>query len=664
MIKFIDKSVVKVISKKMVIIIFALAVSLSRPTQSLQGYDCGHQHGSYKPYSAENVEACPALDDWDPVVKPVEAQVIRSSKQDTLEAYECQLRVTNIAEYCGRLESAAYGAPVELETKAFKLMDPADCKLLNEKNVMTFRYGDNKVEKFYTFGKGSFSRQIMTRGNRTNTGDCRAEDFTEGDRHFPHHTLRTIIEGKVIKKKIKFNRKYRLVTINEKEIEVDQQYSYQRSTIIWNSPEDSCKLGMHSLFEGYGSLYEGNKVYDHPSMVLVQNSEQTFGLQLGEVTNLCGSDVFKTNIQDLYVTVNETKQLNSGLYWYISKLQYQKAKVDELQNLKSMMTRNFITYSRVFSDAVKDIILEICETSRQISLNSLSLMRISENEGVRTAFGFGFNAIRRGSVFHIYPCRETEVSYRHLPNDTKDIPISFVDSQGFRRDGFLDTSTRHIKNSTIFYKSSSSSLPVTWDFQDGEYKCKTETGLIDCGAPKILPVFYDGVTEALKQKEDTLVFHGNLDDIPEEERLALEMKVTEFREDVEMDGIIRSKQYTFAREIFQKKYDSMFGTLGMPDFQNTVNEAVQNTNLISTMPTYIGMAGLTILTLFALCRLWSLYKDPKVEFWNLRNMFYVVIYPSKLYSEEETTLVSDNKTELDQIIVEMNRNGFNIRSNL
>ena len=285
-------------------------------------------------------------------------------------------------------------------------------------------------------------------------------------------------------------------------------------------------------------------------------------------------------------------------------------------------------------------------------------MRISEDEGVKSAFGFGYKALRRGTVFHIFQCRETEVTYRHLANETRDMPITFYDSEGIRREGFLDTVTRQIKNSTIMYHTFSNSLPTTWDTQEGSYKCRSRTGLVDCGTPALLSVNVEKIKDALKQKRDTIVYSGTLDDIPEEILRTQREYEKDFRMDVEYNNNVETKGYILGQQILEKNASNVFRAFGMPNFQQEVTQAMDNTGIIGILPTIIGTITGVFCVLFAICKLCYLYRDPNYNFWNIRNMFLIIFVPSKLYSAQEEQIAEENEISLKKIKIDLKRSGI------
>ena len=71
-----------------------------------------------------------------------------------------------------------------------------------------------------------------------------------------------------------------------------------------------------------------------------------------------------------YVTYNSSL-VNNGLFWKIPNVEVEGGIVDELQNLQSLLTRNYVTERKQYADALKSITSELCETRRKVNLNNL-----------------------------------------------------------------------------------------------------------------------------------------------------------------------------------------------------------------------------------------------------------------------------------------------------
>ena len=642
----------------MVVFITTLLMVVFIPLNALEGFDCGHQYKEYKTFDASHVEKCPDFEDWFPIIEPKHVQILRSTRIDEIEVRECRILVTQIADYCGSTNSEGVGVSIEVKTNSWTKMLPQDCKKLDDEEIMTYRFGDDKNITWDTHGKGRFSREILERGDSDEHGNCIGEDFTIGNHHFNNHVLRTIVFGQVIKHKVRFNANYQQVEINGERIPVKERYSYQRSTIIWDDPEKTCSTNIFELYKGAAQLYKS----DDPtisSMLLVEDfaDQSIFGLEIKDQVHICKHEVYKTNIQDVYITMNETF-LNSGLYWEITEVTEAGSQVDEVQNLKALLTKNFVTYGVAFSEALKAMFISICENLREITMANLLLMRISEDEGLVASFGQGYNAVRRGAGFHVYPCRKVEVTYRHILNDTRDVPIYFEDSLGRQREGYLDIVTGKIKNTTIFYETSET-LPVGWDFGGGSFKCKSGT-LSECESPAMLPVDFGVVKEALDQKQQTIAVDGHLDSTKiqnNEDNKKDNLEKVQLQMIADRENDIKIQQKKQGLQIQRKDYQHVFETFGMPGFQEEVTHIRENTGFIHSIILGMGVGSVVSFIIFAFAKGFFLYMDPTVNFTH-KNLFYAIFKPDKIYGEQERLLALKNENRFQELKLKIKQNGY------
>ena len=62
---------------------------------------------------------------------------------------------------------------------------------------------------------------------------------------------------------------------------------------------------------------------------------------------------------------------NNNFDFFIFNVEVEGGIVDELQNLQSLLTRNYVTERKQYADALKSITSELCETRRKVNLNNL-----------------------------------------------------------------------------------------------------------------------------------------------------------------------------------------------------------------------------------------------------------------------------------------------------
>ena len=47
------------------------------------------------------------------------------------------------------------------------------------------------------------------------------------------------------------------------------------------------------------------------------------------------------------------------------------------------------------------------------------------SQGIIGALGYGFTAVVKGDVAHVFGCKEVEVTYRHMAEDAQFLPVFY-----------------------------------------------------------------------------------------------------------------------------------------------------------------------------------------------------------------------------------------------
>ena len=525
----------------------------------LLGYDCGKQYLSTKKYSATEVEECPEIPGWfdDPI--PVEIQLIRIPKKEILKAKVCEVRVTKIVHFCGKLDSLLYGVPIMLEKdKPFKI-SKRDCERLVREKMMTFA-----GESWYTDEK-EFSRDIVVHGSRdAESGTCSAATFRSNGKAFEHHVMRKVVSVRILDEDYEYNYEDQAVRINKHVIALtDGYYETDFRTLIWDNPYKQCTLGSNfkKAYEGKGLLYRPTNT-NLLDMILVhhESTSQTFGVELKSVYSRCGHTMYSTQLQDVKITVNRTEYNGGDSSWKIhdlpaTNLQY----VDPVQNLKALVGFNYVSQAAHFSDAISELASHACEDRRRITQNNLSILRIDPSEGVYLMYGRGFNGLLRGSVFYLYQCEEKQFQYREVEEDFQDIPVFYNTDEDEIIEGFLDSITLNFKESSIYY-SNKGVLPVMYNW-GGNFKCK-QGDLIDCGDAEQLAHNFDNVLDGLKHKASRVKYDGGVDDFDTRRR---------FRESVEEANDIKNSVHFYGGSVVNhQSEEDLFSIFNLDDIKATI----------------------------------------------------------------------------------------------
>ena len=315
----------------------------------LIGYDCGKQYKGTKAYSLTEVEQCPEIPGWfqDPI--PVELQLIRIPKKETLKTTVCELRKTKIVQYCGKLDSLIYGVPIILEKDKPYAMSKLDCEQL-VKNKQ-FSYGG---ETWYTDAT-QFSKDIMVKGFRNEeTGSCTADSFRSHGKYFDHHVMRDIITVNIVEESHQFNYEEKAVKFNHQVVPLDEEfYDDSTRTIIWENPFQTCQFGSNFrlAFEGKGMLYRPTNT-NLLDMVLVHHvgTSQTFGIEIKSQDSKCGHTMYSTQLEHVKITLNLTEYNGGETAWRVTNLPRTRLEdVDPVQNLKSLVGYNYVSQVSIFN---------------------------------------------------------------------------------------------------------------------------------------------------------------------------------------------------------------------------------------------------------------------------------------------------------------------------
>ena len=58
-------------------------------------------------------------------------------------------------------------------------------------------------------------------------------------------------------------------------------------------------------------------------------------------------------------------------------------------------------------------------------MNIFLLQNYSYSQGIIRALGYGYTAVVKGDVAHIFGCQEVEVTYRHMNMDAQFLPVFY-----------------------------------------------------------------------------------------------------------------------------------------------------------------------------------------------------------------------------------------------
>ena len=619
-------------------------ILILKNTEAIIGYDCGGaQYKSYLRYSAVNVQSCPAIEGWFKQEIPVDIQLIRVPKKEKVKVYVCDVRVTTIARFCGRTDSLLYGTPLVLQRDAPHLMTKSQCQNLVYNQQMEYE------GEVWTSKKKFFTKDVVTIGSRdAQKGTCKAGPiFKKNNKTFTSHFLRNIVTVHIKEFEIEYVYRDQTITLKRKPVDLSEEYhSSDSQVMVWKNPYQSCEEGsnMKQMYSGAATLFKPSNP-DLPDMVLVNKTDtnQVFGIEIGQPTSTCRYDMYDTNLLDVKITLNYS-HINDDNSWKVPGLDETSLKhVDPVQDIKALSTFNFANSAKKLSTTISELAKESCETKRRIKLTQLSIMRLNANEGSHLLFGFGFNAILRGSTFLIYQCEERDFQYRHVEEDYEDVPVSYQ-INGTQYSGFLDSITFKLKSSSYSYDNNGF-LPVIYNFENS-WKCK-QSGLIDCSTPEVLPHNFDELKNKLKLKHNDAIYDGGIDDIKDRERFRI---TTNERPDIQASSINIAHAVTS-----HENEDNIYNKFNLDEMHSSMLESSWIGNSWALSFKVIGAIVTALGICFGISRYFHWKKASPTFRENLWNLVHLFCNPVQFFSNLNMIHHEDFEDEMEKIVIHMNK---------
>ena len=331
---------------------FLLYLLLSCPfVECIIGYNCDKPKRKPLRYSSTDVQQCPEkIEGWFEEGVPVSVQLIQIPSKETMTAYKCSVAVETVVEYCGRTDSIRYGGQEVLGKNEAYVMPIEDCNRLVHNQVMTYKSHTWPAKALY------FSKDVVVQGSRDEVGaTCTAaEPFESHGRNFTHSILRNIVSVHLTREDLEYNSQKLKVNLDDHEVAVTKEaFSGTTATWLWNDPSRTCSAGenMREGYTGEGLLYKPVNP-NLPQMLLVNNKEkkQIFGIELGGQEDRCKFTVFKTQLQEIRVSLNITKSHN----WKIPNLRPTSVtSISAEDNLQGLLGYNFVSITNKVSKRLK-----------------------------------------------------------------------------------------------------------------------------------------------------------------------------------------------------------------------------------------------------------------------------------------------------------------------
>ena len=245
-----------------------------------------------------------------------------------------------------------------------------------------------------------------------------------------------------------------------------ESFSTPHTVSVWDKMNSEvCEDNVGLIFEGTGTLFSiGQEEEKQKEVLIVQVPEKSlfFSLNLKTPLGVCGTHGFSTQFPDISVVT--FREFDKPLH--LKKIGGQDVSVHE--NILATMGYNNLMSAKKIQDAFNKFSVQLCEQERKSLVQHQNMIRNHPSEAMLDLDGEkGFMAQTRGAVVHIIKCTPVQASYRHIDEDTKEIPVTYNG-----RDMFVDPVSMVLKPNATVVKSGVFT-PVMWKI-GGIWFCKNK----------------------------------------------------------------------------------------------------------------------------------------------------------------------------------------------
>ena len=179
------------------------------------------------------------------------------------------------------------------------------------------------------------------------------------------------------------------LSINKKEISVEQQYNIEKVTTVWDLPELNCTDNLHQIYNKTARLYT-SKEEGVKDIVLINDSKtkQFMALQIVKQVTICERIVFSTNTDGIYVAMNTTS-IDQDMWYFKNLTEVDKSQVNPYSHVRSFLQARYITVGLFWSEAFSTIMQHVCENEKSIMETNLGLMDVNIDLSIFNLFGKG-----------------------------------------------------------------------------------------------------------------------------------------------------------------------------------------------------------------------------------------------------------------------------------
>ena len=173
------------------------------------------------------------------------------------------------------------------------------------------------------------------------------------------------------------------------------------------------------MYTGPAKIFKSRKDPEKQvAVVEVEEHQIFFSLHLQQPVGVCGRHRFTTNLAGTSVIIMQ--KFDAPLM--ISHLSTKD--VSLYDNLVSFIGYSNFMRGMHYHDVFAQFTVQECEQEQKVLQNNINIMKNHPSDVVLEVDGKkGFISQRRGAVLHIIKCTSSDVSYRHIEEDSEEIPV-------------------------------------------------------------------------------------------------------------------------------------------------------------------------------------------------------------------------------------------------
>ena len=209
----------------------------------------------------------------------------------------------------------------------------------------------------------------------------------------------------------------------------------------------------------------------------------------------------ETQLGHMYVIIGEKN--------FIQNVQ-QALELDRIDQLVGTLSFNYIARTSSFTNNVRHIAQNTCNTARSLVLHNLEKLKQHPDSVTNEVFGIGYSSVVLGGVIYAWECNKVPVTLnKDATLDTQDIPV-FYEKDGKKIEAYVDILNFKLKNTTQVLPKNDVVHPKY--LIEKKWYCKRSTSIEECEGPPMISIDVSSIKDALDDLLAATIFDGGFVD--------------------------------------------------------------------------------------------------------------------------------------------------------